>query len=404
MLRATTMSHGTADPGADGRLFTPAFIGLGIAELAYFTAAGILIPTTPLFAAGPLGADEAGVGLTIGAFSVTALLLRPFAGRAADVRGRRPLLVSGALLAAIAIAAHLVVTDLIVLVGLRLLLGVAEAFFFVAGFAMVADLAPPGRAGEALSYNSLALYLGIALGPGAGELLVAWGGYALAWIGAAALCVVAGAIALAMRESATLVADPGPLRLLHRRALLPSIGLCMGIFGMAAFLGFVAIWAKRLGMDGSGSVLLLFGAIVIGARILFATLPDRVPPFRLAAAALGLIQIGLAVIALVPNAGGLYVGAALCAVGVAFTTPAFFTAIIARVPPSETGVALGTTSLFLDLAFGGGPAFLGFIALGVGLGLGFGVTAVIVGIGAVGTAWAALRAVRRTLAEAPVPA
>jgi MFS family permease len=404
MLHGTTMSHGTADPGADGRLFTPAFIGLGIAELAYFTAAGILIPTTPLFAAGPLGADEAGVGLTIGAFSVTALLLRPFAGRAADVRGRRPLLVSGALLAAIAIAAHLVVTDLIVLVGLRLLLGVAEAFFFVAGFAMVADLAPPGRAGEALSYNSLALYLGIAVGPGAGELLVAWGGYAMAWIGAAALCVVAGAIALAMRESATLVADPGPLRLLHRRALLPSIGLFMGIFGMAAFLGFVAIWAKRLGMDGSGSVLLLFGAIVIGARILFATLPDRVPPFRLAAAALGLIQIGLAVIALVPNAGGLYVGAALCAVGVAFTTPAFFTAIIARVPPSETGVALGTTSLFLDLAFGGGPAFLGFIALGVGLGLGFGVTAVIVGIGAVGTAWAALRAVRRTLAEAPVPA
>jgi MFS family permease len=405
MLRVATMATGSSDPIIGRRLFTPAFIALGIAELAYFTAAGILIPTTPLFAAGPLGADEAGVGLTIGAFSVTALLLRPIAGRAADVRGRRPLLVWGAMLCALVTIGHLFATDLAVLIGLRLLLGVAEAFFFVAGFAMVADLAPPGRAGEALSYNSLALYLGIAVGPGLGEQLVAWGGYSLAWIGAAGLSLVAGGIALAMRESATLVTDPGPLRLVHRRALWPSIGLFTGIVGMSGFLAFVAIWADRLGMAGSGSVLLLFGAIVIGTRILFATLPDRVRPFRLAAAALGLIQVGLAIIGFVPTVTGLYVGAALCAVGVAFTTPAFFAAIIERVPPSETGVALGTTSLFLDLAFGGGPAFLGFVALSTGLSGGFGILALVVGLGAVGTAWAAVRAERRRVTtEAPVAA
>jgi MFS family permease len=398
------MTHDAGGPSGPGRLFTPAFIGLGIAELAYFTAAGILIPTTPLFAAGPLGADEAGVGLTIGAFSVTALLLRPFAGRAADVRGRRPLLIGGALLAAIVCAGHLLASDLATLIGLRLALGVAEAFFFVAGFAMVADLAPRGRAGEALSYNSLALYLGIALGPGLGELLVSFGGYGLAWIGAAVLCLVAGVIALAMSESATLVTDPGPLRLIHRRALLPSVGLFMGVAGMAGLLGFVAIWADRLGMAGSGPVLLLFGAIVIGVRVAFATLPDRVPAFRLAAAALGLIEIGLAVIGFVPSEVGLYAGAALCAVGVAFTTPAFFAAIIERVPASERGVALGTTSLFLDLAFGGGPAFMGFVALGVGLDVAFGVTALVVGLGAVGTAWAALSVRRRVVAGLPAAA
>jgi MFS family permease len=404
MLRHTTMAHGSAEPSVDGRLFTPAFIGLGIAELAYFAAAGILIPTTPLFAAGPLGADDAGVGLAIGAFSVTALVLRPIAGRAADQRGRRPLLVWGALLCAVATAGHLFATDLAILIALRLLLGIAEAFFFVAGFAMVADLAPAGRAGEALSYNSLALYLGIALGPGIGEQLVAWGGYPFAWIGAAALSVVAGLIALAMSESGTRVDDPGPLRLIHRRALWPSVGLFIGILGMAGFLGFVAIWAERLGMDGSGPVLLVFGAVVIGTRILFARLPDRVPPFRLAAAALGLIQVGLAIIGFVPTVAGLFVGAAICALGVAFTTPAFFAAIIERVPPSETGVALGTTSLFLDLAFGGGPVLLGFLAIGAGLGVGFGVVALVVGVGAVATALAAVRAGQRATAEVPATA
>ena len=69
------------DPAVQTRLFTPAFIALSAAELAYFTAAGLMIPAIPLFAAGPLDATEVGVGVAVGAFSITALVLRPVAGR-----------------------------------------------------------------------------------------------------------------------------------------------------------------------------------------------------------------------------------------------------------------------------------------------------------------------------------
>ena len=50
---------------------------------------------------------------------------------------------------------HRVGHTLPAVVALRLVLGVAEAAFFVASFAALADLAPPDRMGEALSYNSL---------------------------------------------------------------------------------------------------------------------------------------------------------------------------------------------------------------------------------------------------------
>ena len=89
------------------------------------------------------------------------------------VWGRRPLLFGGALLAAAALgltATGGLVWPMVVL--LRLLVGVAEAAFFVASFAVLADLAPPDRMGEALSYNSLGLYLGLAFGPPLGELMV----------------------------------------------------------------------------------------------------------------------------------------------------------------------------------------------------------------------------------------
>jgi MFS family permease len=363
-------------------------------DLAYFTAAGILIQVTPLFARGPLGADPVGVGVAVGAFSMTALVLRPWSGRASDRLGRKPLLVAGALLATVAIAAHIVTEQLAVLVGLRLVLGAAEALFFVAGFAMLADLAPEGRAGEALSFNSLALYLGIALGPILGEALLGVGGYDLAWAGAAILSLLAAALSLRLPATGPVELDAqSPTALIHRGVLGPSVGLFAGVAAMAGFLAFVAIYGRDdLGMAGSGPVLLVFGLIVVGCRVAFAKLPDRVPPYRLAGVALLAVSVGLAVAGLARSVPGLLAGAAIMAFGVAFLTPAFFAAMMARVRPSERGAAFGTVSIFLDLAFGGGPVLLGFIVAAAGIPAAFVVAAIVPLAGAVGTLLAAARA------------
>lgn len=379
---------------AESRLFTGPFIALAVADLAYFTSQGMLILVTPLFARGPLGADPVGVGIAVGAFSVTSLVLRPWSGRESDRRGRRPLLFVGAILAAAAILAHTMVTDLSVLIVLRLVLGVAEALFFVAGFAMLADLAPRGREGEALSFNSLALYLGIALGPLLGELLLDMGGFPAAWIGAAALSLAAALLALRLPVTGRVPdAGPGPMILIHRGVVWQSAGLFTGVVAMAGFLAFVAIYGRdELAMPNTGPVLLLFGLIVVGCRIVFAKLPDRVAPFRLAAAALALIAMGMATTGLVPNVPGLFAGAAVMAVGVAFVTPAFFAAIARGLEPSERGAAFGTVSIFLDLAFGGGPVLLGLIVGAANIPSAFVIAALIPAAGAIVTAFAALRA------------
>ena len=390
--------RGPADPVDSGttssaRLFTGPFLALALADLAYFVAAGILIQVTPLFAAGPLGADSVGVGIVIGAFSVTALLLRPWSGRLADRRGRRPLLIAGALLAAVTIAAHAVTSDLALLVVLRLVLGVAEALFFVAGFAMLADLAPLGRAGEALSFNSLALYGGIALGPVLGEWLLGTGGYELAWAGAALLSLLAAVVSwrLPLTGRAEAGADE-PFVLIHRGVLWQSIGLFAGVAAMAGFLAFVPIYGRQdLGMAASGPVLLVFGLVVVGCRVLFAKLPDRVPPYRLAGAASVAVAAGMAVAGLERSVPGLLVGAAIMAVGVAFLTPAFFAAMMDRIKPAERGAAFGTVSIFLDLAFGGGPVLVGFLVAAADIPVAFLVVSLVPLAGAVGTLVAATR-------------
>jgi MFS family permease len=365
-------------------LFTPAFVALTLSDLAYFTAGGALIGVTPFFVTGPLGGGPAAVGLAVGAFSVTTLVVRPLAGRWADRHGRRPLLIGGAALFALLVLGHLLVTDVASLVVLRLLLGAAEALYFVAGFAALADLAPPGRAGEALSYNSLSLYVGIATGPIIGEALLGWGGFPLVWAGAGMLLAVAALLAARVPETLRPASGPSPTApLVHRAALVPGLGLFIGVAAVGGFLAFGSLHAARLGLHLWSTVLGLFGLVVVACRVLFATLPDRVPPLRLAAAALGASGAGLVLIAAVPAVWSLFAGATLLGMGTAFLTPAAFAAVFSRVPPSERGSAAGTASLFIDLGLGGGPVVLGLVAGASGIPAAFLTAAGLAAAGAV---------------------
>jgi MFS family permease len=374
-------------------LLTAAFLALTLSDLAYFIAGGALLGVTPFFVTGPLGAGPAAVGLVFGAFSVSTLVLRPLAGLWTDRHGRRPLLIGGASLFAVLVAGHLLVVDLAWLVVLRLLLGVAEGLYFVAGFAALADLAPPGRAGEALSYNSLALFLGIAIGPVLGQALLGLGGFPLVWGGIALLLVLAAALATRVpetrepetrepetrepetrepetREPETRepAAAPSPSMaprgapLIHPAALVPGLGLFTGVAAAAGFLAFAPLHAARLGLELWSTVLGLFGIVVVACRILFAKLPDRTPPLRVATAALAASGLGLLVTAAVPASWALFPGATLLAIGAAFLTPAVFAAVFSRVPASERGSAAGTVSVFIDLGFSGGPVVFGLVA------------------------------------------
>lgn len=351
------------------RLLTPAFLAISVAVLAYFTADGITLPIAPRYAAGPLGADPFGVGLAMGAFSLSALLLRPLAGRLADRRGRRPLLVGGALLFAVAMLGHLVATTLPLLIVMRLLLGVAEAFVFVGALAAIADMAPEARRGEAISFFSLSLYLGIAFGPTIGETALGSDRYWLVWIVAAGMALVAAV--LGGRISETRAPEPvgGAVRstaIIHPAGVLPGIAVFAGVWGMAGFFTFLPLHALDLGFDGARLFLTVFAVVVVGSRIVGARAPDRFGARRLSGAALLFSATGLAIVGLSPTTAGLLAGSAIFALGVAFTFPALSLCAVAGVPPSERGAVIGTFSAFIDLAFGVAPVILGVVANAAG--------------------------------------
>lgn len=369
------------------RLLTPAFLRLALADLAYFTAAGVAIYTLPMYVTGPVGSDKAGAGLAFGAFAVTALILRPFAGRLSDTRGRRPLLICGALVGAAAMLLTAHADALPMVVTLRLVLGVAEAAFFVASFAALADLAPPSRMGEALSYNSLGLYLGLALGPLLGDLLVQSLGFTAAWYGAATLLVLAATVAHGIGETrAPRPTTDGPAPLIHWKAVPAAVGFLASVVAMGGFLTFASLHADAVDLSPASVPIALYGFVVVVCRIAFAKVPDRLPALPLGAAALAVIAAGLVAMAMWSSPLGILAGAALMGLGVTFSTPAFFSAVFATAAPSERGAASGTASVALDLGVGGGPILLGLVAQGAGISTAFLVAG---GVALAGCLWAA---------------
>jgi MFS family permease len=177
------------------------------------------------------------------------------------------------------------------------------------------------------------------------------------------------------------MARPG-FRLFHPSGLLPGTLIFLGVFGMAGFLAFVPVYVDEVGVSASVPLGIYATAVVV-LRLLGAKLPDRLGPVRLSGVALVVTATGLALIGAIRSDVGLLVGTVAMSIGVAFTFPALVALAVNRVPADERGTVVGTTTVFLDLAFGIAPLVLGTIADITGYGPTFLVSSALAALGAV---------------------
>nr|MDA8217150.1 hypothetical protein [Dehalococcoidales bacterium] len=78
------------------RLFTVPFLMMSLSAMLFFASMYLLIPLLPLYTV-EIGGHSSDVGLVVGAFTITAVLVRPRAGTISDTIGRKPLFLGGSL-------------------------------------------------------------------------------------------------------------------------------------------------------------------------------------------------------------------------------------------------------------------------------------------------------------------
>jgi MFS family permease len=347
------------------RLVTPQFALVTTAGALYFLSIGITLPVIPLYVEGPLGGNDLAIGVAVGMFAVGAVVLRPFAGRLGDRFGRRVLVICGAAVVGCSALLYLAASSLELLVGARIVGGLGEAAFFVGAGTMIADLAPEERRGEAISYWSVAVYLGLAFGPPIGEAVLAAADYDTVWVVAAILAGSASLVALFTRD--TLAADvreaalrrDEKLPLLHRAALLPGTILFLGLCGLAGFTELMPGYARAIGLSDSGPVFLVYGLLILVIRVAGARLTDWLGPLRAGSWALTVGAAGLLVIAGIGTQAGLFAGTAVFAAGMCFMYPSMMTLALQGIDDAQRASVVGTVSTFFDLSQGIGALILG---------------------------------------------
>jgi MFS family permease len=345
------------------RLLTGALLRVWIANFGAFMSFGVLLVALPLNARDELSASDLGVGIAVGAGSISALLLSPAAGRIADRRGRRMVMLGGALVMVLGYVALALGPPLEGVAFVRLLVGGGEAAFVVAALTIAVDVAPEGRRGEAVTLLTIASYLGLTVGPPLADVILGDGRFGFVWI-FAALCVAVPALGLlGIHETRPESEEEAPAGWLPPRgALRPGLLVFFGLLGFGGYNAFAALYARELDFHHPGLIFGLFGLVVVLVRTLGRRLPDRLGGRRTLAISFVCLVVGLATIGAWQAVPGLFVGTVVFAVGQALVYPSAILLAMETSSAVERSAVVGSVGAFVDVALGFGAFFLGALA------------------------------------------
>ena len=369
-------------------LFTRDFILLCLGTFLFAGSMFLLFAVLPVFVVEELHGADSQVGLIMGAFALSALLVRPTTGRLVDQWSRKTLLSIGALIYCLAPALYTQVESVPVMLGLRLFHGLGIAAYTTAAGVIVADLAPPSRRGEGMGYYGMSLNLAMTIGPALGVMLIGYIGYnALFWL-CAALALGSLVLSQLIQEPARAPQVGPPSRQwVSRTALFPGfIAVCM-TFTFGAVVSFLPLFVKASNLGNPGIYFSVYSIVVVVSRPFAGRLSDRFGRAAVIVPGLGCLAVAMITLAFSSTLPGILIAAALQGLGFGGVQPSIMALVVDRSPTHERGAALATLMGAFDVGVGLSSIALGAVLEYTDFTVMFLCAGGVALVGAIGAAW-----------------
>ncbi|MEX2127892.1 MAG: MFS transporter [Xanthobacteraceae bacterium] len=368
-------------------IFLAVVVASLISRLGYQMARS---PVLPAFAA-DLGAGPELLGIIVAASTITGVFFKLPAGALSDVLGRKRMMVLGAMFFAAPPFLYPFVDDPYSLLALRFLHGFATAIFSPVAAAYVASLGETRR-GARLGWYASMNDIGASGGPLLGGFLL----YFTASFPVTYLTV--GALGVATLIVVVLLPDLDPPRAREAKTLgerfaefrqglgevlgTPPILIASGIeavmyFGYAAFLGFLPIYAKQVGLNDAEIALVLGAQLVaaMAAKPVAGRLSDLVGRKPVIIVGLLFCAASLPLVFRCENFGAFALVAPLLGIGVGAVTPVTNALIADLASVKRLGAAMGVFGTVFDFGEAAGPIVAGFLIGSLGYAATFDVLA-----------------------------
>ena len=324
-------------------------------------AAFMVNTTLPLYL-DSLGAATSMVGIVVGSFAITALLVRPFAGPAFDSFSKKRLLLVAQVLICVSLVGYGVVDSIPALFCVRLVHGIGIGCSGPLGMSLVSEYLPASRMASGISIYALAQSFAQVIGPAVGLWLVEGFGYSNAYFLAAGCLLVAMTGVFFCKEPSR---ERLPYRfklnrMFAREAAPKACVLSLFAIAFSATTSYLVLYGTLLGIEGLGAYFVVYALCLVGTRPLFGKMADRfgTPPVLLVGALFFITSYVL--LWRVRDFTGLMVVAVVGSAGFGACAPLIQSMALASVPVERRGAASNTAFTGLDLGMLLGPATAGF--------------------------------------------
>ena len=336
---------------------------LGFFSQFIFTIAfNIFIPTLPIYLS-RLECRETEIGVLIGTFSVSSLILRPFIGRGLIKIPEKSFMIAGSLLFSLTSFAYLLAPPFWPFLTVRILQGIGYAFFLTASYTLIANISPEAHRGQSVSYFLLGSNLSLALGPSLGMFLINQFSFTICFLVGSGLSLSALIITnkLGRRQCAprgdSSVEDGF---ILSRKALPPSIISFFFFLIWGALTTFFPLYAIDHGMANPGLFFTTIAIMLILGRTLGSKILDLYSQERVLLPCLITFIISMAVLVFSNTLPMFIIVAVIWAIGHVFFYPSLVVYALECVGSSH-GPAMGTFTAISDLGMCLGPVIMGII-------------------------------------------
>jgi predicted MFS family arabinose efflux permease len=331
--------------------------------VSFFAMVGfyLLLSVVPLYAEAA-GGGSSGAGLATAVFMLSTVLAQVWMPRILARFDFREILAAGLLLLGLPAFLYVPVGEVPAILAVTLARGAGFGVAIVALAALVTELAPPGRRGEALGLYGIVLTLPTIFCSALGLWLVERLGYGPVFlIGASApLLALVAALGISSSDRGEGRRDVGLLSGLRRGELLRVFLLfasCTAASGVV--VTFLPLSAPGSGPFSAATALLLLGVASTFFRWWAGRFGDRRDPRLLLAP--GLVCSALGMVALSLEGFVLLGGALLFGAGFGTLQNTSLLLIMQRVPKAEYGLGSTLWNLAFDAGTGAGAFVSGFV-------------------------------------------